>query len=36
MNIDINLSGQEEGIYRTVYLILGASGLIWIGTTNGV
>jgi hypothetical protein len=30
MNIDINLSGQEENKFRTVYLVLGTTGLVYI------
>ena len=30
MNIDINLSGQEEGKYRTFYFVIGTCGLIGI------
>ena len=33
MSIDINLSGQEEGKFRTFFFILGTLGLIWVGLT---
>ncbi len=33
MNIDINLSGQEEGKFRTLYLVLGSLGLVYVTLT---
>ncbi len=30
MNIDINLSGQEEGKFRKLYLVIGTLGLIYL------
>lgn len=33
INIDINLSGQEEGKFRALYLVLGISGIIWMTVT---
>jgi len=30
MNIDINISGQEEGKFKTFYLVLGIVGLIYL------
>jgi len=33
LNIDINLSGQEEGKFRTLYLVIGTLGLIYVTLT---
>jgi hypothetical protein len=33
LNIDINLSGQQEGKFRTFYLVLGSTGLIYFALT---
>lgn len=33
VSIDINLSGQEEGKFRTFFLVLGLLGLAWIATS---
>ena len=33
MNININIAGQEEGKFRTFYLVVGILGLIYIALT---